>query len=321
MSVPYPTYEHFIGVDVGKSMLVIHDTRTGRLSEVANAPKAVRAFVKTIGPNCLIVCEATGGHEALLLSCALQGGVAAHRADAAKVKAFIRSFGRLGKSDRIDCRGLSGYGRERCAILAPWRKPDEVCRQLQALVQRRADLTAMRAAEKNRACAPAASPACAKILAASCRAILAALTRQIEALEERIKNLIKDDESLSRSADTMRQLPGIGFITAASLLALMPELGSLTRRKAAALAGLAPHPDDSGTRSGHRKVKGGRPQVKAALFMAAMAASRGATEMGDYYRRLTTDGKKPMVALIALMRKLIVRINARLRDQTKLQLS
>lgn len=321
MSVPYPIYEHFIGVDVGKSMLVVHDTRTGRLGEVANTPKAVRAFVKTIGPNCLIVCEATGGHEALLLSCALQAGAAAHRADAAKVKAFIRSFGRLGKSDRIDCRGLSDYGKERCAILAPWRKPDEVCQQLQTLVERRADLTAMRAAEKNRAGAPAASPACAKILSASCRAILAALTKQIDALEEKIKALIKQDESLAQSADTMRHIPGVGFVTAASLLALMPELGTLPRRKAAALAGLAPHPDDSGKRAGHRSVKGGRPQVKAVIFMAALAASRGASEMGDYYRRLITDGKKPMVALTALMRKLIVRLNARLRDQTKLQLS
>lgn len=321
MSVPHPIYEHFIGVDVGKSALVIHDTRTGCLSEVANELKAVKAFIKTIGPDCLLVCEATGGHEALLLAAALAGGVAAHRADAAKVKAFIRSFGRLGKSDKIDCRGLSDYGKERCAILAPWKKPDEVCQQLQALVQRRADLTAMRAAEKNRAAAPAASPACAKILAASCRAILNALTKQIGALEEKIKALVKQDESLAQSAVTMRNIPGVGFVTAVSLLALMPELGTLPRRKATALAGLAPHPDDSGKRAGHRSVKGGRRQVKAAIFMAAMAAARGPSEMGDYYRRLIQDGKKPMVALTALMRKLIVRINARLRDQTKLQLS
>ncbi|MCP3735606.1 transposase, partial [Sphingomonas sp. RP10(2022)] len=140
------------------------------------------------------------------------------------------------------------------------------------------------------------------------------LARRIAALEARIADLVARTPDLARRQTALRSVPGIGPVLAPMLLAIMPELGTLDRRQAASLAGCAPHPRDSGRNTPHRRLAGGRRQIKPALFVAAMAAARGKNPLGDFYRTLLANGKPKRLAIAALMRKIITIANARIRD-------
>jgi transposase len=305
-----------IGCDVGKSAVVIFDTQSGACRTVPNRKPDLLRLARTLGPDCLVVCEATGGYEAKLLSAMIAASVPAHRADARKVKAFVRSFGTLGKSDAIDAQALARYGAERWSKLALWEEPDPVREQLQALVLLRIDLVKMRQAQANRLEAPQA-----RFVAATLKALIRDIEKQLRAVEQQIRELVRSHPALKRDAEVLRTIPGIGEITAHALSALMPELGGLGGAQAAALAGVAPHPHESGHRIGYRKTRGGRPDVKRTLFMAALSASRAAGPLSAFYKKLLQRGKKPIVAITALMRKLVVIANARLRDKRKQNLA
>jgi transposase len=308
MPVPSTSFSRFIGCDVGKNDVTIFDSQDGSTRTIANEPVALAAFAAELDAACLVVCEATGGYERALLDAVTQAGHATHRADARKVKAFIRSFGTLGKTDAIDANALARYGQERQADLARWQSPDPNRARLQALVSTRADLVAQRVACNNRLAAPSAQP-----VATYLGALLTCLETQIHAIEADILALVRHHPALRRDAEILRTITGLGERTIAVLLALMPELGHLGRRQAAALAGLAPHPRQSGIADGYRRIRGGRPTVKKALFMAALAAARHNPTLRAFYQRLIANGKKPLVALTAVMRKIIVIANARLK--------
>ena len=299
----------FIGCDVGKASIVVFDSRSGRLTTIPNRRDPLEAFVASLDDACLIVCEATGGYEDALLDAAVRAGRAAHRADARKVKAFIRSFGILGKTDAIDAKALAIYAEERHARLTRWQPSDPARDRLQALVLTRRDLVDQRVAFTNRRGAPGAEP-----VARYLEALLACLNTQITALDAEVEALIRVTDRLKRAETVLRTIAGIGAKTAAALLALMPELGHIDRRKAAALAGLAPHPNQSGGHDASRRTKGGRPDIKQILFMPSLSAARHDPTLSIVYKRLIANGKKPMVATIAIMRKIIVIANARLRD-------
>jgi transposase len=296
-----------LGVDVAKDSLTVSNGRQPAAT-VDNSRSAIRSMLRKARPD-LVVCEPTGGYELLLLEECLRAGIACHRADTLKLKSFIRSFGTLGKSDAIDAVQMAAYGSERWARLPLWQAPDADERQLQALVRRRADLVALRVAERNRSRAPGA-----KAIATSFKAMLAAIERQIDKLNEAIAALVARSRSLTRRIAVCTAMSGIGLTCAATLVAQMPELGSLQRRQAAALAGTAPHPNESGTSTGRRRQRGGRPQIRTALFMPALRAAAGKGEFASFYRRLVDNGKRPIVAIAAVMRKIIVTLNARLRD-------
>ena len=254
----------FIGCDVGKHQIVVFDSRIGQTSSLANAPAALAAFAATLSDDCLVVCEATGHYEAALLDALTQAGRSAHRADARKVKAFIRSYGTRGKTDAIDAEALARYGQERHPRLRRWQ-PEAAARQrLHALVMTRHSFVADRTAWSNRAKAPGTASD------GFIQPVLDCLEAQIAAIDAAIAALIASDADLGRSVTTLRTVTGIGAQTAAALAAMMPELGRLGRRQAAALAGLAPHPNQSGTRDRYRRTHGGRPEVKRLMFMAAM---------------------------------------------------
>ena len=311
-SNPSPSFSRFIGCDVGKASLVFFQTGDAATHAIANDRASIKAFAATLDPGCFLVCEATGGYEALLLSVWTSMGRAAHRADARKVKAFIRSLGVLGKTDDIDARQLERYAKERHAILPLWQPVDPNRQKLQALVLTRQDMVADRVAWTNRLKAPGVDNARSHMAK-----ILKCLQAQITAIEAEIDALIKKTASLRQSEQVLSAIPGIGARTAATLLALMPELGTMDRRQAAALAGLAPHPQKSGATDAYRRTKGGRPLVKKALFLAAMSAAKNHPQLKLAHQRLREAGKKPMVALTAIMRKLIVIANAKLRDSFK----
>ena len=303
----------FIGCDVSKSTIVVFDDTTGRTRTVANQPESLARFAAGLDPSCLVVCEATGGYEVALLDALLAANVPAHRADARKIKAFIRSFGTLGKTDTLDAKAIARYARERGPQLARWQPPDPDRATLQALVLTRDDFVRQRTAFSNRRQAPGAEPVRPHL-----DDLLACIDRQIKAIELRIAAILKASQPLKRDADILTSIPGIGFKTAADLLALMPELGFLDRRQAAALASLAPHPRQSGNVNAYRRTKGGRPEIKRALFMAAMAASNHHPTLRPFFLKLLANGKKKLVALTALMRKLVIIANAKLRQEHQL---
>jgi len=299
----------FIGCDVGKAEIVVFDSATGRTTKLANDGAVLARFATSVDPDALVICEATGGYEAALLDALITAGRSVHRADARKVKAFIRSLGILGKSDAIDAKALAQYGRERHDRLIRWQPRDHKRDQLQLLISMRRDLVRQRVAFGNRRQAPGMAPIEPRLAR-----ILAALDAEIAGLDADIDTLINACEPLRQTVAVLRSIPGIGPATAAQITALMPELGTLGRRQAAALAGLAPHPRQSGTTNAYRRTRGGRPEVKQALFMAALAAARHNPSLRNFYQRLKLNGKKPIVAITAVMRKLIVIANARIRD-------
>lgn len=311
LNLPNP-FCRFIGCDVGKTTLVFFELCSDTTHTIANRRADIENYVAAFDNQCFLVCEATGGYEGLLLEVLTCAGMAAHRADARKVKSFIRSYGVLGKTDDIDARQLALYAKERHEHLPLWLAPEPNRHKLQALVLTRQDMVADRVAWTNRLKAPGADEARAYMIT-----VLGCIKSQIIAIEAAIAELIKATAPLRQSEQVLAAIPGIGTTTAATLMALMPELGTLDRRQTAALAGLAPHPKQSGTTIGYRRTKGGRPQVKKALFMAAMSASKAHPQLKQTYQRLITAGKKPMVALTAIMRKLIVIANAKLRDDNK----
>lgn len=304
---------HIFGVDVSKDHLdVIRHGVAAKPERFANSGDGFAAFIarhRKLAANSLIVCEATGGHEWGFLDALARAGFAAHRVQPLKAKHFMRSLG-WGKTDRLDAAALARYGHERQDQLARFTPPDQTERKLQALLQRRDDLIAMRTAEQARAKSPPG-----RLVADSINAVLKALQDQITCTEQAIEQVISQQASLRQKQQLLSAIPGIGQHTAAVLIGLMPELGQLDRRQAASLAGLAPHPRDSGRTSRYRSTGRGRTRVKRALFMAAMAARRYHPELKAFYERLRHNGKTKMVALTAVMRKLITIANAKIRDQ------
>lgn len=274
---------------------------------IPNKRLQIRRFLRACNVD-FAVCEPTGGYELVLLDECLRCEIAVHRADTRRIKGFIHSRGRIGKSDAIDARELAAYGLERWAELTLWRAPDPDEARLRALVRRRADLVALRVAEQNRARAPGA-----RELATTFKAVLDVLTRQIKIVNKAIRAQMRC-ACLKQRADIAIAMKGIGETTAAALIATLPELGQMDRKKAAALAGLAPHPNESGKKTGYRRMRGGRPGVRAILFMSAMQATRGRGEFAAFYKRLIEARKKPIVAIAAVMRKIVVTLNARFRD-------
>lgn len=304
-ALPHPV----IGCDIGKTTIVVFDSGSSRLSSIANQSEAVADFANSLPPDGLVICEATGGHEALLLDALARAGRSAHRADARKVKAFIRSHGTLGKSDAIDARALARYGIERHASLPRWQPAEPTRERLHALIMTRRDIVAERTAWSHRQAAPGAAAAADFV-----NPILACFDDQLRAINAAIETLIASSQPLMHTVQRLHAIPGIGLTTAAALAALMPELGTLPRRQAAALAGLAPHPNQSGKADRYRRTRGGRPQIKRVLFMAALAAARHHPTLSRFHQRLIARGKKPIVALVAVMRKLIILCNAQLRN-------
>ncbi|RFB89885.1 IS110 family transposase [Rhizobium leguminosarum bv. trifolii] len=304
-----------LGLDVSCNTVTLFDSGTGRCLTIANEADALRAALQPYqGTATLAVCEATGGHEDRLLGVLLELAIPAHRADPAKVKAYIKSFGKRGKNDSIDSRWLSRYGRDRAAMLLRWQPANPTQQKLELLVARRLDLVAMRVQEQNRLKAPRSS-----LIADNIRAHLCELERHIEALNAEIDTLIGESRDLALRAKSLRSVPGIGPVLVPLLLAVMPELGTLNRRQVASLAGVAPHPKDSGKASWHRSTTGGRRQIRPALFIAALAACRGNSPIATAYKTLLKAAKPKRVALTAIMRKIITIANARVRDALREQ--
>lgn len=303
-------YQNFIGIDISKNDFAVALYGNSKTSTYSNELEGFTAFFSAHQEalkNGLVVLETTGGYELSLIYYLQAKGCAVHRANARKVKYFIRSFGKLAKSDSIDAIGLAQYGYERHPTLELFQVNNQ--EKLLKLVQRRIELKQMLVQEKNRRQAPHQD-----ILKTSFDAIIEVINKEIQTIEQKINLLCKEDAVLEEKKKILKNIKGVGDIVAIELLALMPEIGTINRRKIASLAGVAPHPYESGNKIGYRSTKGGRTGIKPILFMAAMAAARSKSSLGEFYSRLIKAGKKKMVALTALMRKIIVIANAKLTD-------
>src|SRR6266487_1700449 len=246
------------------------------------------------------------GYERGLLDAAEQNGIKLSRVQANRVRQYARAAGILAKTDKVDARVLCAFGS---AMQSEPTVPLSVQqKQLRELETQRRHLSRMLVAEQNRL-----AQLNDKELQRLTRSLLATLKRQVAAIDARLAGLIAQDQSLKEKAQKLTAIAGVGTRTAVLLLAQMPELGTLNRAQAAALAGLAPFKRDSGTLRGKRTIFGGRRALRCGLYMAALVAARHNLILRNFYQRLRSNGKPHKVALTAVMRKLILALNQALK--------
>lgn len=300
----------FVGIDVSKDQLDIA-IRPGevrfRESNNDSGIQALIARLLSFKPQ-LILLEATGGYEILAAAALRQAGLPAHIINPRQVRDFARSSGRLAKTDKIDAAVRAHFAEALKPSLRPW--PDEQQQELAALMSRRRQLVEMLVMEKNRL-AMTFSPRVRRSLQTN----LQSLKEQLKELEQDLDDFIRQSPIWLQKDQLLQSVPGVGPLTSQSLLAWVPELGTLNRKKIAALVGLAPFNRDSGQMRGKRTVWGGRARVRPPLYMATLAACRVNPAIRAFYLRLLAVGKSKKLALTACMRKLLTILNAILKQQ------
>jgi transposase len=297
----------YAGLDISRHTLDLHLAgQARRFTHDAAGCAQLVSLLRTHADNVRVVCEATGGWERPVVGALHAAQLPLTITNPRQVRDFARGTGRLAKTDRIDAAVLAAFGQ--VVGCAPTPAPSAQQNELAAWVTRREQLLGMLRAERNRLI-----PGLPKPVAKAISASIAQLERQLEKLHARIAELIAQDELLAAKAQRLQLLQGVGPVTAFTMLAHLPELGSLGRTQIAALAGLAPYNDDSGPRSGPRHIKGGRASVRTALYLAAFSATRCNPILKTFYQRLRQT--KPFkVALVATARKLLTILNLLLQN-------
>ena len=301
----------FVGVDVSKERLDVAMRPSGQSESVSNDKAGIEALIQRLGEiqPALIVLEATGGVERPLTRALTSAELPVVVVNPRQVRDFAKATGQLAKTDSIDAVVLARFGEAVRPALRPL--PDEVTLELRALIARRRQITEMIVAERNR-------------LSRASKGVRKRIDAHIRWLEAELDRADKDlDQSIRQSPiwceneDLLRSVPSIGPVISRTLLAELPELGQLNRKQIAALVGIAPLNRDSGTLRGRRAIWGGRATVRAALYMAALVASRRNAVIRAFYKRLRNAGKAPKVALVACMRKLLTILNAMIKHKTR----
>jgi len=299
----------YAGLDIAKLNLQLH--LAGRCHDLPNRPAGHRRLLKALAPHpaVQVVCEATGGYERQVVGALHQAGVAVSVLNPARVRHFARAQGQRAKTDRIDAAVLSAYGQAFQPKAAT--PPSAAQRQLTELVRRRAQLLEMLVTQRQQA-----ERLTLPSLRRQARSLVCRLERDLEHIQAHLRELRAQTAPLDQRVQKLEAITGVGTITALGVLAELPELGTLNRRQAAALAGLAPHPRESGQWQGRRTIGGGRAPVRRALYMAALVAAHTNRHLKVFYQRLRAAGKPAKVALTAVMRKLIVLMNHVLKTPT-----
>lgn len=298
-----------VGIDVSKDTLDIafgsDDPEPLRLDYTDDGLAKLLTILKQKKPK-LIVLESTGGLENRLLAQCWQAGLPVVRVMPNRTRQFARAMGYLAKTDKIDARMLAHYGE--AAKLEAMAVPDDHQLRLHALMNRRSQLLDMSGAERNR------WPTAPEIIQPHIQSHIEWLEKEIQKLEKELDDLLKQFPTVQATFDILDSVPGIGKTTALSLIAYLPELGSVSNKTIASLAGVAPLCRDSGMKRGHRAIYGGRAEVRRALYMATLSAIRFNPLIQNFYRRLCAAGKPPKVAIVACMRKLLVILNAMVKN-------
>jgi transposase len=301
----------FVGIDVAKDELdLARSDAPGVVTTATNDPAGIARLVDALlrgpRPACIVV-ESTGGLERPLVQALLDAGLPVALVHPRRVRHFAKALGIESKTDRIDAGVLTRFAEVAAPRLLERRGRGEI--ELRDLVACRRQLTAGRAQQLNRR-----ASACNKVARACTDAVIAAFDRQIDKLDRRVRELIDADDDFKDLDRRLRSIPGIGHVAGAALLAELPELGRVDRRQAGALVGVAPFPDDSGRKTGVRRIRGGRTHLRCVLYMCTLAAMRFNPVIRQFARRLTARGKKGKVVVVACMRKLLSLINAMVRD-------
>jgi len=302
--------EQFVGIDVAKDRLDAHVRPGGEAFAVARDGNGLAMLVQRLQAlaPALVAMEATGGYETVVASAVGAAQLPLAVVNPRQIRDFARATGKLAKTDRIDAAAIAHFAE----AVRPAARPiaDAEAQALGELVARRRQVIEMIIAERHR-----------RRLAAQRRVIraierhLALLQAELSELEADIDGAIRKSPAWQADADLLVSVPGVGKATLRTLIAELPELGHLSRRKIAALVGVAPINRDSGTLRGRRTIAGGRAAVRTGLYMAALVASRANPVIAPYYAKLRAAGKTGKQALVACMRKLVVILNAILRDR------
>ena len=296
----------FIGIDVSKYKLDIFNSSSGEIKTIENSKAGIRKYIRALefSQELYIVVDLTGGYEALCVNMLYDNGFNVIRAEGRKVKNFARAMGIIAKTDAIDAKLLAEYG-EKCFESLRVYKPYNS--KIKKLVMRLSDIKSYAQQEKNRLKAPDNDV----IVKKSIENVLKTYEKEITKLEDYIEQLILKDEELRAKYKMLLEQKGVGKKVAFILLGLLPELGYLNRRQIAALCGVAPFAKDSGTINGYRRTQSGRIDVKKALFIAALVAVQYDTKYKTIYEQLLERAKPKMVAITAVMRKIIITLNAK----------
>jgi transposase len=299
----------YVGIDVSKDNLDVAVLGEKQTWQVDNTPNGITHLLKQMAdlqPE-LIVVEATGGYQRRVVDALFHARLSVAVVNPARVRQFARACGLLAKTDKLDAQVLAEFGRRvqpRC-----YEGKSEAEKQLSALLVRRKQLEEMLKAEQNRL--RTISPS----LRGSVERIIAVLKEEKKRLDEQIRELMNEQKAWQEQSEILSSAPGVGMVTTATLLAELPELGKLDRKKIAALVGVAPMNYDSGRKRGYRKTKGGRGDVRSVLYMSTLVATRYNPLIQTQYQHLLKRGKLKKVALTACMRKFLTILNAMMRDQ------
>jgi len=300
----------YVGIDVSKARLDGDLAPSPAPFQAANDAAGIASICARLVPlkPALVVLEATGGLESALAAALVLAGLPVAVVNPRQVRDFAKALGRLAKTDAIDASTLALFGER----VKPSPRPlsDEKAQTFEALLTRRRQLVEMRVAEQNRLGGPGSGP-----VQASLQAHIDWLTEQLEQVDKDLGAAIEASPVWRAKDDLLQGIKGIGPAVARTLLAELPELGTLTRQQIAALAGLAPKNRDSGKFRGRRSIGGGRAVVRSALYMAALSASRFNPALKAFSDRLEEAGKAAKVRLVAVARKLLTIANAVLRDK------
>lgn len=305
----------FVGIDVSKDKLDICIMPCGEIWTQANGDfDELCDKLEVLNPK-LIVLEPTGGCELGVLNALVRRGLRVSRVHAYKIHHHGRASGQLAKSDKLDASVIADYAQVYSRKIKPITEPLEKQELLHQLSSRRRQLVVMRGAEKARLGQPGACEA----IRQSCERMIRNLSEEIEELERQIREAIGQDKEWRENQEILESALGIGEKTSSVLLANLPELGKINRKKIAALVGVAPFKNESGRFKGQEKVKGGRSEVRAALYMAALSAIRHDPRIRALYDRLLERGKMKKVAITACTHKLLRMLNAMLSKRERFQ--
>jgi transposase len=300
----------FVGIDVSKATLDVMIRPSGEYFQVPNSTQGLRQLVERLKPLApgAIVLEATGGYERPCTAALVDADLSVAVIHPKRARDLARGLGRLAKNDRIDA-GVLAYCAEHCQVRKAVKTPEKQA-ELEALVLRRRQLVAMRAAEQMRL-----EQTTVKRAKRDVAQSVSFLSKHIDKIENQIAALIDSDDHWGELSRIIDSVPGIGPTTAAVIVAELPELGSLNRRQSSALVGVAPYPHDSGKRKGKRAIYGGRRDLRCSLYMATLTATVKNEVIKTFYQRLRAAGKPFKVAMIACMRKLLGILNQMVKNR------
>jgi transposase len=299
--------EIFVGIDVSKAWLDIAVHEQEETFRVSNDDPGIAKLVQWLKEEqpTLIVLEPTGGFEKLVVAELTQAGLPVVVVNAKRVRDFARATGRLAKTDKLDAKVLAHFAAAIRPPVRSLRSPEE--EQLTALLTRRKQVLDMLTEEKNRLVTVRAK------MRTDIETHIEWLSNSLKALNQEIGSFVESSPVWKEKEVVLQSVPGVGPVTSATMLGMLPELGKLNRQQIAALVGVAPVNKDSGRKQGRRRVYGGRAEVRSVLYMAALAAKKFNPVIRKFYERLIKQGKEKKVALTACMRKLLVILNAMLR--------